>query len=210
MYAFNNLSRYVPAFMDIEEKKIESFKRGLVTKLMKTMTNSRCATYNEFVSDTLMQENQNNLHATAKGRKRAAKVGASGSSQSRASMVARPQFCPPAPKFRPPQKNTQASQPQKVFHMAFTYALPKGNVGQGSSVGPRSNQPCFNCNQTGHWFKECPTRRRVGIKTRVISSKAILRHVLVTCTIQPWRIFPQENHDCWYVSCKQAPHNCFI
>jgi len=57
MYAFNNLSRYVPAFMDIEEKKIESFKRGLVTKLMKTMANSRCATYNEFVSDALTQEN---------------------------------------------------------------------------------------------------------------------------------------------------------
>ena len=94
MHAFNNLSRYAPAFVDTEEKKIESFKRGLGTKLMKTMANSRCATYNEFVSDALTQENQNNLHATAKGRKRAAEVGASVSSQSRASMVARPQFCP--------------------------------------------------------------------------------------------------------------------
>ena len=52
MHAFN-LSRYAPAFVDIEEKKIESFKRGLGTKLMKTMANSRCATYNEFVSDAL-------------------------------------------------------------------------------------------------------------------------------------------------------------
>ena len=85
-------------------RKIESFKRGLGTKLMKTMANSRCATYNEFVSDALIQENQNNLHAAAKGHKRAAEVGASGSSQSRAAMVARPQFCPPVPKFRPPQK----------------------------------------------------------------------------------------------------------
>ena len=102
MHVFNNLSRYAPIFMDTEEKKIESFKRGLGTKLMKTMANSRCATYNEFVSDALTQENQNNLHAAAKGRKQAAEVGASGSSQSRASMVARPQFHPPAPKFRPP------------------------------------------------------------------------------------------------------------
>ena len=106
MQAFNNLSRYAPAFVDTEEKNIKSFKRGLGTKLMKTMANSRCATYNEFVSDALTQENQNNLHAVAKGRKRATKAGALGSSQSRASMVARPQFCPPAPKFRPPQKNT--------------------------------------------------------------------------------------------------------
>ena len=53
MHAFNNLSRYAPEFVNIEEKKIESFKRGLDTKLMKTMANSRCATYNEFVSDAL-------------------------------------------------------------------------------------------------------------------------------------------------------------
>ena len=102
MHAFNNLSRYALAFIDTEEKKIESFKRGLGTKLMKTMANSRYATYNEFISDAHMQENQNNLHAAAKGRKQAAKAGASGSSQSRASMVARPQFRPPALKFRPP------------------------------------------------------------------------------------------------------------
>ena len=39
MHAFNNLSRYAPGFVDTEEKKIESFKRGLGTKLMKTMVN---------------------------------------------------------------------------------------------------------------------------------------------------------------------------
>ena len=80
MHAFNNLSRYAPGFVNIEEKKIESFKRGLGTKLMKTMANSRCATYNEFVSDDLTQENQNNLHEVAKGCKRVVEVGASGSS----------------------------------------------------------------------------------------------------------------------------------
>ena len=47
--------------------------------VMKTMTNSRCTTYNEFVSDALTQENQNNLHAAAKGHKRAAEAGTSGS-----------------------------------------------------------------------------------------------------------------------------------
>jgi len=109
MHAFNNLSRYTPEFVDTEAKKIESFKRGLSTKLMKTMANSKCATYNDFVSDALTQENQNNLHAIVKGRKRAAEAGASGSSHSRALVAARPQFRPPAPKLRPPQKDTQAS-----------------------------------------------------------------------------------------------------
>ena len=55
MHAFNNLSRYAPWFINIEEKKIESFKRGLSTKLMKTMANSRCTTYNEFISDAMTQ-----------------------------------------------------------------------------------------------------------------------------------------------------------
>ena len=57
MHAFNKLSHYTPGFVDTEEKKIESFKRGLSTKLMKTMANSRCTTYNEFISDALTQEN---------------------------------------------------------------------------------------------------------------------------------------------------------
>ena len=80
MHAFNNLSRYAPGFVDTKEKKIEIFKRGLGTKLMKTMANSRCTTYNEFISDAFTQENHNNLHAVAKGCKRAAEAGASGSS----------------------------------------------------------------------------------------------------------------------------------
>ena len=53
LHAFNNLSRYALEFVNTEEKKIESFKRGLGTKLMKTMGNSRCATYNDFVIDAL-------------------------------------------------------------------------------------------------------------------------------------------------------------
>ena len=92
MHAFNNLSCYALGFVDTEEKKINSFTRGLGTKLMKTMANSRCTTYNEFISDGLTQENHNNLHAAAKGRKRVAKVGTSGSSRSRVPVVARPQF----------------------------------------------------------------------------------------------------------------------
>ena len=57
MHAFNNLSWYAPEFVNTKEKKIESFKRRLGTKLMKTLANSRCATNNEFVSDALTQEN---------------------------------------------------------------------------------------------------------------------------------------------------------
>jgi hypothetical protein len=41
--------------MDTDAKKIASFKRGLSPKLMKTLGNNKCATFNDFVSDNLTQ-----------------------------------------------------------------------------------------------------------------------------------------------------------
>jgi hypothetical protein len=63
--------------MNTEEKKIESFKRGLSTKMMKTLANSTRVTFNDFVSDALTQENQNNLHMAAKSHKRNFELGPS-------------------------------------------------------------------------------------------------------------------------------------
>ena len=37
LHAFNNLSRYVPEFVNTEAKKIASFQRGLSPKMLKTM-----------------------------------------------------------------------------------------------------------------------------------------------------------------------------
>jgi len=81
---FNNLSRYAPSHVDTEEKKIESFKRGLNTKMAKTMGISLRTTFNAFISDCLTQENNNNLHAASKNRKRSFEGGSS-------------QFRPPMP-----------------------------------------------------------------------------------------------------------------
>ena len=77
LHAFNNLSRYAIEFVDTDAKKIASFKRGLSPKVMKTLANSKCATFNEFVSDALTQENQNNIYSASKHRKRAYEAGAS-------------------------------------------------------------------------------------------------------------------------------------
>jgi hypothetical protein len=54
LQAFNNLTRYATVFVDIDAKKIASFKRGLSPKLMKTMGTSKCTTFNEFISDALI------------------------------------------------------------------------------------------------------------------------------------------------------------
>ena len=93
---------------------------------MKTLANNKCATFNEFVSDALTQENQNNIYSASKSRKRAYEAGAS---QPKAPIAVRPQFCPSAPKYRPPQKKVQTSQNQKVYRKAFSIALPKGSIG---------------------------------------------------------------------------------
>jgi hypothetical protein len=53
LHAFNNLSRYALDYVNTKEKKIESFKRGLSTKLIKTMAISTHVTFIDFISDDL-------------------------------------------------------------------------------------------------------------------------------------------------------------
>jgi hypothetical protein len=64
-------------FVDTDAKKIASFKCGLSPKLMKNMGTSKCATFNEFISDALTQENNNSIYTASKSRKRAFEAGAS-------------------------------------------------------------------------------------------------------------------------------------
>jgi len=91
--------------VSIETKKIASFKRGLGPKLLKTMGRTKCATFNEFVSDALTQENYNNVYTATKTHKRALEAGA-GASESKALVAARPQYRAPTPntRYHPPAK----------------------------------------------------------------------------------------------------------
>jgi len=77
--------------VNTETKKIASFKRGLGPKLLKTMGRTKCATFNEFVSDALTQKNYNTVYTATKTRKRAFEAEA-GASQSKALVVARPPY----------------------------------------------------------------------------------------------------------------------
>jgi hypothetical protein len=77
LQAFNKLARYATKFVDTDAKKIASFKHGLSPKLMKTMGTSKCATFNEFISDALTQENNNSIYVASKSHKRAFEAGVS-------------------------------------------------------------------------------------------------------------------------------------
>jgi len=106
LHAFNHLSRYAPEFVNAEPMKIASFKSGLGPKPLKTMGRTKCATFNEFVSDALTQENYNTMYTATKTRKRVFEARA-GASQSKAPVAARPQYHAPTPnmRYRPPAKN---------------------------------------------------------------------------------------------------------
>jgi hypothetical protein len=79
LHAFINLSRYAPKFVNTKVKKITSFKRGLCPKLMNTMCNSKCVTFNGFVSDIILQENYNVVYAASKSHEKSYKSQASSS-----------------------------------------------------------------------------------------------------------------------------------
>ena len=50
LHAFNNLSRYAPEFVNTDAKMIASFKRGLNTKMLKTVGTSSRTVFNEFIA----------------------------------------------------------------------------------------------------------------------------------------------------------------
>jgi hypothetical protein len=143
--------------MNTDAKKIANFKRGLNPKMMKHVgTNTRTG-FNDFVSDYLKQEKNNNVYATSKTRKRAFE---SGPSQLRVPMANRPAYRSPTPgaRFRPPQRKSQNAQQPQRNQKPFKVALPQAKTGQGSSSGAvtQVRGPCFNCNQPGHFAKFCP------------------------------------------------------
>jgi hypothetical protein len=77
LHVFNNLSRYAPDMVNTDAKKIASFKRGLNPKMMKHVGINMRTSFNDFVSDCLKQEKNNNVYASSKIRKRAFEAGSS-------------------------------------------------------------------------------------------------------------------------------------
>jgi hypothetical protein len=77
LHAFNNLCHYALDMVDTDAKKIASFKRGLGPKMMKHVGTNTRARFNDFISDCLKQEKNNNAYTTSKTRKRAFESGPS-------------------------------------------------------------------------------------------------------------------------------------
>jgi hypothetical protein len=77
LHAFNNLCRYAPDMIDTDDKRIASFKRGLNPKMMKHVGTNTRTRFNDFISDCLKQEKNNNVYTASKTRKRAFELGPS-------------------------------------------------------------------------------------------------------------------------------------
>jgi hypothetical protein len=101
LHAFNNLCHYAPDMVDTDAKKMASFKRGLNPKMMKHVGTNTHTRFNDFISDCLKQEKNNNTYTTSKTRKRTFE---SEPSQSRVLTANHSAYrpSPPGARFRPP------------------------------------------------------------------------------------------------------------
>jgi hypothetical protein len=70
LHAFNNLCHYAPDMVDTDIKKIASFKRVFNTKMLKHVGTNPRTRFNDFISDCLKQEKNNNVHSAFKARKK--------------------------------------------------------------------------------------------------------------------------------------------
>jgi hypothetical protein len=97
--------------VDIDIKKIASFKRGLNTKMLKHVGTNPRTSFNDFISDCLKQEKNNNVHSAFKARKKELD---SSPSQARAPLQRRPPYHSPVPKakFKPPQRKIPTKKKQ--------------------------------------------------------------------------------------------------
>jgi hypothetical protein len=129
LHAFNNLCRYAPDMVDMDAKKMASFKRGLNLKMMKHVGTNTRTRFNDFISDCLKQDKNNNMYTASKTRKRAFE---SGPSQPRVLMTNHSTYRPSAlgARFRPPQQKTQNYKgPHKPYKMAVPPAKTAATAG---------------------------------------------------------------------------------
>jgi hypothetical protein len=126
--------------------------------MMKSMGISSRTSFNDFVSDCLTQENNNNLYALAKGRKRPLE---SGMSQPQTTIVTRPNFRPiiPGARFRPPPKKNHQHWIQGSEGIQGGPTTCQGWT-RKFNRWYRSSEGTLHCGQLGHFAKSCPRPKK--------------------------------------------------
>ena len=139
--------------------------------------------YIHFVSDALTQENQNNLHAVAKGRKWAAEVGASGSSHSRSLVAVRPQFRPQHLTLGLPRRTPRLADLRRYFTRHSPLPCPRVTQAKEAQQGQEVTRHASIAIRWATGPKSAPILKRVVIRIKATKSKPILKHVLGMCIV---------------------------
>jgi hypothetical protein len=143
LHAFNNLCRYAPDMVDTDAKKIASFKRGLGPKMMKHMGTNTRARFNDFISDCLKQEKNNNAYTTSKTRKRAF--------ESR----------------RKKKKKEPLSHDRHSQELSLLIVRPIARLHQVQGLGHRSIRPRIKRDRRSRTRWQCRQRRQPQLQDKV-------------------------------------------
>jgi hypothetical protein len=130
---------------------------------MKDMCNSKCATFNEFVSDTILQENYNAVYAASKSHEKSHK---SNAPTTNILVVITPQYYSTSisTRYHPYQKQDP---------------VKRSSIKEGKPKAPPSNRPCWNCKMSGHWAKDCPLPQKKSNDNKADVCKGWVRYTTV-------------------------------
>jgi hypothetical protein len=130
---------------------------------MKAMCNSKCATFNEFVSDTILQENYNAVYAASKSHNKSHE---SNAPTTNTLVVITPQYYSPgiSTRYHPYQKQD---------------LVKRSSIKKGKPKAPPSNRPCGNCKMSGHWAKDCPLPQKKSNDNKADMCKGWVRYTTV-------------------------------